>query len=704
MIRRPPRSTLSSSSAASDVYKRQGINAEYGDSLKRHSAASGRFGNTLGMVVEFKRPLEELVDDEHPIPLILQSAIEHIEHTSLHCEGLWRKPGSGRQMTQLIKANAATGEDIVWQSVKTIENVTGIAGKFLKQVPGGVIDNLEVIDELLHHGEEPEIILAALQRLDKNRQAVIQAVIRHLHAVALNSSRNKMSPDALATCVAMALIDERKLCHDMASAQKMLGLMRPISMLIKLGDIETLDSVRKQLAEEKEARQQLESTVERLELMIQGYEMREAIMASQDQKITELTRLSRQASEETEMITRQRSESTAERSKLQNLLQAERTLCETHEKTAATALEHLAEAQQKIKTLEAEKKKTKGAQAEEQKRREASLSDRLEQERAIRLKHQRDLQTERAARASAEVARKAAIRSMDQTSAEVENVRDLKQQLLAERLKIKKLEEDAAGGQAAAQPSVLLTQRFRQQDTDGNGLIGLEEMIAADRQFCAEFQLPFDETACKAHFKDSDVNKDGLVTFEEFVEYQKCVLAKGLKESRKAAAPQSPSSPSLRRISSLQSNLEREQAARAKAEHECSEAVEAANVLKAKMDSKRQMAIGELDREMVHLMGERTEQTMEDLIQAQFALHDINDDGKISLDEMMAADRVFCQEFGLSFDSEQCRASFNESDTDHVSGWCVVDVRGGRMGWFRWRSLHRTSAQCFRKGCLTLRL
>eukprot|EP00657_Telonema_sp_P-1_P008080 TRINITY_DN2864_c0_g1_i2.p1 TRINITY_DN2864_c0_g1~~TRINITY_DN2864_c0_g1_i2.p1 ORF type:complete len:119 (-),score=65.60 TRINITY_DN2864_c0_g1_i2:68-424(-) len=31
MIRRPPRSTQSRSSAASDVYKRQGINAEYGD-------------------------------------------------------------------------------------------------------------------------------------------------------------------------------------------------------------------------------------------------------------------------------------------------------------------------------------------------------------------------------------------------------------------------------------------------------------------------------------------------------------------------------------------------------------------------------------------------------------------------------------------------------------------------------------------------
>eukprot|EP00656_Telonema_subtile_P009397 TRINITY_DN1440_c0_g1_i2.p1 TRINITY_DN1440_c0_g1~~TRINITY_DN1440_c0_g1_i2.p1 ORF type:complete len:496 (-),score=150.94 TRINITY_DN1440_c0_g1_i2:70-1557(-) len=40
MIRRPPRSTLSSSSAASDVYKRQGINAEYGASLSVEMASS----------------------------------------------------------------------------------------------------------------------------------------------------------------------------------------------------------------------------------------------------------------------------------------------------------------------------------------------------------------------------------------------------------------------------------------------------------------------------------------------------------------------------------------------------------------------------------------------------------------------------------------------------------------------------------------
>ena len=35
MIRRPPRSTLSSSSAASDVYKRQDVNSKFEDSNNR---------------------------------------------------------------------------------------------------------------------------------------------------------------------------------------------------------------------------------------------------------------------------------------------------------------------------------------------------------------------------------------------------------------------------------------------------------------------------------------------------------------------------------------------------------------------------------------------------------------------------------------------------------------------------------------------
>eukprot|EP00656_Telonema_subtile_P038775 TRINITY_DN43957_c0_g1_i2.p1 TRINITY_DN43957_c0_g1~~TRINITY_DN43957_c0_g1_i2.p1 ORF type:complete len:660 (+),score=208.67 TRINITY_DN43957_c0_g1_i2:77-2056(+) len=49
MIRRPPKSTLSSSSAASDVYKRQGINAEYGGTRNRIMAYQSSSDNKWGL-------------------------------------------------------------------------------------------------------------------------------------------------------------------------------------------------------------------------------------------------------------------------------------------------------------------------------------------------------------------------------------------------------------------------------------------------------------------------------------------------------------------------------------------------------------------------------------------------------------------------------------------------------------------------------
>eukprot|EP00656_Telonema_subtile_P045394 TRINITY_DN5164_c0_g1_i2.p1 TRINITY_DN5164_c0_g1~~TRINITY_DN5164_c0_g1_i2.p1 ORF type:complete len:704 (+),score=201.17 TRINITY_DN5164_c0_g1_i2:93-2204(+) len=56
MIRRPPRSTLSSSSAASDVYKRQGINAEYGAQI---------FGMASPRLADFNVAAKSLVDLSH---------------------------------------------------------------------------------------------------------------------------------------------------------------------------------------------------------------------------------------------------------------------------------------------------------------------------------------------------------------------------------------------------------------------------------------------------------------------------------------------------------------------------------------------------------------------------------------------------------------------------------------------------------------
>eukprot|EP00658_Telonema_sp_P-2_P043372 TRINITY_DN3130_c0_g1_i1.p1 TRINITY_DN3130_c0_g1~~TRINITY_DN3130_c0_g1_i1.p1 ORF type:complete len:281 (+),score=59.97 TRINITY_DN3130_c0_g1_i1:139-981(+) len=78
MIRRPPRSTLSSSSAASDVYKRQGINAEYGgtwtnmaDMDELLASFSGiSLNNRAAIVAQFSRVLQT---DEQTASFFLES-------------------------------------------------------------------------------------------------------------------------------------------------------------------------------------------------------------------------------------------------------------------------------------------------------------------------------------------------------------------------------------------------------------------------------------------------------------------------------------------------------------------------------------------------------------------------------------------------------------------------------------------------------
>eukprot|EP00656_Telonema_subtile_P051494 TRINITY_DN6939_c0_g1_i4.p1 TRINITY_DN6939_c0_g1~~TRINITY_DN6939_c0_g1_i4.p1 ORF type:complete len:443 (+),score=165.31 TRINITY_DN6939_c0_g1_i4:67-1395(+) len=72
MIRRPPRSTLSSSSAASDVYKRQGINAEYGDSTE----------NAMSQLSSLKKLVEQTCTPNTPCQLVevegLKELIQYI--------------------------------------------------------------------------------------------------------------------------------------------------------------------------------------------------------------------------------------------------------------------------------------------------------------------------------------------------------------------------------------------------------------------------------------------------------------------------------------------------------------------------------------------------------------------------------------------------------------------------------------------------
>eukprot|EP00658_Telonema_sp_P-2_P001877 TRINITY_DN10694_c0_g1_i8.p1 TRINITY_DN10694_c0_g1~~TRINITY_DN10694_c0_g1_i8.p1 ORF type:complete len:281 (+),score=83.41 TRINITY_DN10694_c0_g1_i8:124-966(+) len=62
MIRRPPRSTLSSSSAASDVYKRQGINAEYGGQGRGAMSACPPVDQCKATMERLRKKSQQIID------------------------------------------------------------------------------------------------------------------------------------------------------------------------------------------------------------------------------------------------------------------------------------------------------------------------------------------------------------------------------------------------------------------------------------------------------------------------------------------------------------------------------------------------------------------------------------------------------------------------------------------------------------------
>eukprot|EP00657_Telonema_sp_P-1_P006549 TRINITY_DN254_c0_g2_i5.p2 TRINITY_DN254_c0_g2~~TRINITY_DN254_c0_g2_i5.p2 ORF type:complete len:130 (+),score=69.60 TRINITY_DN254_c0_g2_i5:95-484(+) len=111
MIRRPPRSTQSRSSAASDVYKRQGINAEYGNS-----------GNDMETVNKSKkRPMEEGKGSGKK----KRAAVEKEEEaTTQDCV---RDRGGRRSVLELYAALSANPDDISALSELDMDDLQEIA-------------------------------------------------------------------------------------------------------------------------------------------------------------------------------------------------------------------------------------------------------------------------------------------------------------------------------------------------------------------------------------------------------------------------------------------------------------------------------------------------------------------------------------------------------------------------------------------------
>eukprot|EP00831_Metopus_contortus_P022746 TRINITY_DN20458_c0_g1_i3.p2 TRINITY_DN20458_c0_g1~~TRINITY_DN20458_c0_g1_i3.p2 ORF type:complete len:133 (-),score=39.88 TRINITY_DN20458_c0_g1_i3:317-715(-) len=125
MIRRPPRSTQGVSSAASDVYKRQGINAEYMGLQERMSSemSKSRYGSKFfgGSIL----PVEEMMPGSKEDDVYRRMKMLEDEHQYLEIMEEYIKDEQKNLKREYIRAK---------EEVKRIQSVPLVIGQFLEMI------------------------------------------------------------------------------------------------------------------------------------------------------------------------------------------------------------------------------------------------------------------------------------------------------------------------------------------------------------------------------------------------------------------------------------------------------------------------------------------------------------------------------------------------------------------------------------------
>lgn len=170
-------------------------------------------------------PLKQSVERSDPeklVPSPIRECCHWIRHHGLKVEGIFRKPGSGRQVSQWI---AKFNQDpfVVVPSTEPPENVTSLIVKFLMNLRcedgsrGGklwgnvnseavlFVKEMRVIRDGSRKDPEsvPELVRQLIETLPVENQATLKEICSVLHEASLpqHSSKNLMDSYNLALCV-----------------------------------------------------------------------------------------------------------------------------------------------------------------------------------------------------------------------------------------------------------------------------------------------------------------------------------------------------------------------------------------------------------------------------------------------------------------------------------------------------------------------
>ncbi|KAL0966531.1 hypothetical protein UPYG_G00296380 [Umbra pygmaea] len=174
------------------------------------STRCARLENGAHGHLQFGVPVSALSSKAHPVPLVVQMLLEHVEMNGLYTEGLYRKSGSAchaRELHQLLESSPemATLENY------SIHTVTGLLKRWLRELPDPLM-TYNLYNEFLQAVELPgqterlHAIYKKLEELPAANFNTLERLLFHLVRVAKEEEHNRMSANSLAIVFAPCIM------------------------------------------------------------------------------------------------------------------------------------------------------------------------------------------------------------------------------------------------------------------------------------------------------------------------------------------------------------------------------------------------------------------------------------------------------------------------------------------------------------------
>uniref|UniRef100_A0A3P9L9F3 Family with sequence similarity 13 member A n=1 Tax=Oryzias latipes TaxID=8090 RepID=A0A3P9L9F3_ORYLA len=141
--------------------------------------------------------------EEEGVPFVVKRMVEHLAKHALHQEGLFRINGNVRAV-ETLKLRLESGDDVDLLSESDSSTVASLLKKYLRDLPGGLVDSAVQQALIQNYRENGEIgscsdLSVLLQQLPDVQHKLLRYLCHFLTLVEGNHKHNLMTADNLAT-------------------------------------------------------------------------------------------------------------------------------------------------------------------------------------------------------------------------------------------------------------------------------------------------------------------------------------------------------------------------------------------------------------------------------------------------------------------------------------------------------------------------